>query len=62
MQQAADSRRRLLLDEGLRYGRQLGRVVATHYQEIVTDRLYPGNVQLSKSLRELVAVAEETLE
>ncbi len=48
--------------KGIRYGRQLGRVLATHYQEIVTDRLYPGNVQLSKSLRQLVALAEETLE
>ena len=48
--------------KGIRYGRQLGRVVATHYQEIVCDRLYPGNVQLSKSLRQLVALAEETLE
>ncbi|MDQ3258663.1 MAG: transposase, partial [Acidobacteriota bacterium] len=32
------------------------------YQEIVCDRLYPGNVQLSKSLRQLVALAEETLD
>ena len=48
--------------KGIRYGRQLGRVVATHYQEIVCDRLYPGNVQLSKSLRQLVALAEETLD
>ena len=48
--------------KGIRYGRQLGRVVATHYQEIVTDRLYAGNVQLSKSLRQLVALAEETLD
>jgi hypothetical protein len=48
--------------KGIRYGRQLGRVVATHYQEIVTDRLYPGNVQLSKSLRQIVALAEETLD
>jgi hypothetical protein len=48
--------------KGIRYGRQLGRVVATHYQEIVTDRLYPGNVQLSKSLRHLVALAEGTLD
>jgi Transposase DDE domain group 1 len=48
--------------KGIRYGRQLGRIVATHYQEIVTDRLYPGNVQLSKSLRQLVALAEETLD
>jgi hypothetical protein len=48
--------------KGIRYGRQIGRVLATHYQEIVTDRLYPGNVQLSKSLRQLVALAEETLD
>ena len=31
---------------GIRYGRQVGRVIATHYQEIVVDRLFPGNVQL----------------
>lgn len=48
--------------KGIRYGRQLGRVLATHYQEIVTDCLYPGNVQLSKSLRQLVALTEVTLE
>jgi len=36
--------------------------LATHYQEIVCDRLYPGNVQLSKSLRQLVALAEEMLD
>ena len=48
--------------KGIRYGRQLGRVIATHYQEVVTDRLYPGNVQLSKSLRQLVALAEQTLD
>lgn len=48
--------------KGIRYGRQLGRVVATHYQEVITDRLYSGNVQLSKSLRQLVAMTEATLE
>lgn len=48
--------------QGIRYGRQLGRVIATTYQEIVTDRLYPGNVQLLKSLRQLVALAEQTLD
>jgi hypothetical protein len=46
---------------GIRYGRQLGRVVATHYQETVTDRLYAGSVQLSKALRQLVTCAEQTL-
>jgi Transposase DDE domain group 1 len=48
--------------KGIRYGRQLGRVVATHYQEIVTDRLYGGGVQLAKALRQLVMSAEQTLE
>jgi hypothetical protein len=36
--------------EGLRYGRQLGRVVATDYEEIVVDQLYPGNTQLCHAL------------
>jgi hypothetical protein len=44
-----------------RRGRQLGRVLATHYDEIVVDRLYPGKRQLEKSLRELVSAAEEVL-
>jgi hypothetical protein len=48
--------------EGLRYGRQLGRVVATVYEEIVIDQLYPGNTQLCHALRQLVALAEETLD
>jgi hypothetical protein len=48
--------------EGIRYGRQLGRVVATHYEEIVVDRLYTGNIQLYHALRQLVALAEETLD
>jgi hypothetical protein len=44
-----------------RRGRQLGRVLATHYEEIVVDRLYAGTRQLEKSLRELVSDAEEVL-
>lgn len=47
--------------KGIRYGRQLGRVVASHYQEIVTDRLCAGNVQLGKALRQLVALTEQML-
>ena len=27
-----------------RYGRQMARVVATHYQEIIADCVLPGNV------------------
>ena len=43
-------------------GRQLGRVVATLYDEIVVERLYPGKVQLERSLQELVSAAEGVLE
>lgn len=40
-----------------RYGRQMARVVATHYEEIIADCVLPGNVQLNKVLRPLI---EET--
>ena len=43
-------------------GRQLGRVVATWYDEIVVERLYPGQVQLNRSLQELVHEAEQVLD
>ena len=45
-----------------RRGRQLGRVVAGRYDEIVVDRLFPGNVQLNTTLPELIIAAEATLE
>lgn len=45
-----------------RRGRQLGRVLATRYDEIVVDRLYDGKRQLHRSLKELVTSAEEVLE
>ncbi len=45
-----------------RRGRQLGRVLATHYGEVVTDRLYAGTVQLERSLQELVSEAEAVLD
>lgn len=44
-----------------RRGRQLGRVVATRYDEIVVDRLYDGKTQLERSLQQLVAATEEVL-
>jgi hypothetical protein len=47
---------------GIRYGRQLGRVVATRYEEVVTDRLFSGGVQLNRAPRPLVTAAEQTLE
>jgi len=42
-------------------GRQLGRVVATRYDEIVVDRLYDGKTQLERSLQPLVEESEEVL-
>jgi len=45
-----------------RRGRQLGRVLATHYAEVVVDRLFAGNVQLIKALQPLVEAAETTLQ
>ncbi len=45
-----------------RRGRQLGRVLATDYDEIVMDRLYEGKRQLNRSLKELLLTTEETLE
>jgi hypothetical protein len=45
-----------------RRGRQLGRVLATLYDEIVAERLYAGTTQLERSLQELVMAAEEVLD
>jgi hypothetical protein len=45
-----------------RPGRQLGRVLATPYQEVVVDQLFAGNVQLIKALQPLVEAAEITLQ
>lgn len=45
-----------------RRGRQVGRVLATHYQEVVVDQLFAGNVQLIKALQPLVEAAEATLQ
>jgi hypothetical protein len=44
-----------------RRGRQLGRVLATRYGEVVVDRLFEGNKQLAKALPLLMAAAEQTL-
>ncbi len=42
-------------------GRQLGRVYATLYDEIVSEQLYKGKTQLNRSLQELVTRAETAL-
>jgi hypothetical protein len=44
-----------------RRGRQLGRVLATWYEEIVVDRLYSGRTQLASVFQELVTRAEQVL-
>ncbi len=45
-----------------RRGRQLGRVLATTYQEVVVDRLFDGKTQLTRALQPLLLAAEETLQ
>lgn len=45
-----------------RRGRQLGRVLATRYQEVVVDQLYPGTTYLRTALPELMLAAERTLQ
>jgi hypothetical protein len=44
-----------------RRGRQLGRVLATRYEEVVVDRLFGGTTQLTTALQPLVRAAERTL-
>jgi hypothetical protein len=44
-----------------RRGRQLGRVLATRYGEIVTDQVFAGTTSLVTALRPLVEAAEQVL-
>src|SRR6266700_7591216 len=44
-----------------RRGRQLGRVLASCYGEIVVDRLFDGKTQLTRALQPLIRAAERTL-
>lgn len=44
-----------------RKGRQLGRVLATRYDEVVCDRTFEGTVQLTKALQPLLQATEQTL-
>lgn len=45
-----------------RRGRQIGRVLASHYGEVVVDRLYPGTTQLATAPPGLAEAAERTLD
>jgi hypothetical protein len=49
-------------DGNIRHGRQMCRVIAPHYEEVVVDRLFAGNLKLTEALQPTVAAAEETLE
>src|SRR5205809_5138397 len=42
-----------------RRGRQLGRVLASRYEEVVVDRLFDGTTQLTKALQPLMQAAEQ---
>ena len=44
-----------------RQGRQLGRVAASLYNEVVVDQLYPGTAQLATALPALVEASQRTL-
>lgn len=43
------------------YGRQHGRILAAQYDEVVVDRLYPGNTSLAKVMAAVVQEAEGVL-
>ena len=45
-----------------RRGRQLGRVLASRYHEVVVDRLFEGKTQLTRALQPLLLAAERTLQ
>ncbi len=45
-----------------RQGRQLGRVLATRYHEVVCDRTFAGTGQLTQALQPLLQASEQTLE
>src|SRR5229473_1563432 len=45
-----------------RRGRQLGRVLASRYGQIVVDRLFEGKTQLTRARPPLLLAAEETLQ
>jgi hypothetical protein len=45
----------------IHYGRQMCRVVAPHYEEVVVDRLFAGNLKLTEVLQPMVKAAEEVM-
>lgn len=45
-----------------RRGRQLGRLVASRYAEVITDQVFAGSTSLVKALQPMVEAAEQVLE
>lgn len=60
--QAAFGSRGYFAKQRNRRGRQLGRVLATHYQEVVVDQLFDGKTRLTTALQPLVSTAATVLE
>jgi hypothetical protein len=56
------AKKRYFAHQRNRRGRQVGYVVATRYDEIVVERVYDGQAQLSLALPGLVEAAEQILE
>jgi hypothetical protein len=61
-QSGEEAKKGYLSGYGVRRGRQMGRVMASAYDEVVADRLYPGNLQLHDTLPHLDEALEKTLE
>lgn len=60
--QAAFGSRGYFAKQRNRRGRQLGRVLATYYQEVVVDQLFEGKTQLTTALQPLLSTAATLLE
>jgi len=58
---AAFATKRYFAKQRNRRGRQLGRVLATRYHEVVVEQLVPGTEQLATALAPLVDAAEQVL-
>lgn len=58
---AEDAPKGYLSGEGIRTGRQLARIVASQYDEVIVDRVYPGNTVLPGALRQMVEAMEAAL-
>jgi len=55
------AKKRYFAHQRNRRGRQVGYVIATRYDEIVVERVYDGQAQLSQALPGLVEATEQTL-